>query len=794
MFTHNVKIAIRNLLKYRTPNLISIVGLGIGIAAFALATFWMRYELSFDDFHKDAARIYLLRLNHETSQADISYRVPYALGSYLQSHYAEVEQYAICSSTGRRVELDEDFLEIPCLQTDSSFYSMAAVRVVAGNIGFLQLPRGEEGSVAVTESLARRMFGSVDVIGRTIRLGGDGAERKVAAVVADWSGPTNFPFQMLEPLTNTKNSWNRYRYFVLVKLQAGTDAGELLAKMNRNFPRELKSNKYTSDTGFSQFQLTPLSELNSDLYFKGYRKQWISIRHIAYFALTGALIILCALVNYLTIYTDRFKVRLRELSLRKVCGAGEKSLFLLLATELLLTMALASLVGMIFVEWVERPFREYAQIEGGRGSLYLSCLCIVGVVGLVMLLIACLSVIMLRRKSMAGKSGRGGNRHSLLSNKTGVVMQVTICLGVVLATILIQMQLQHLMKREVGYAYENRAVFHIDRGNMEQWYERLKALPTIKQVLKPEFKSLLSPMYTMSDEIVDWEGNSERIEEPLMLTMLKAEEEYLRFYDFKLLAGEFISPTTAKNEVMLNRSAVRRMGWTPEEAVGKHLTMKHAVRPNGVKIIGVIEDCATASPASDAQLMVLRKIEIIKSVLNFESILFSFEGTDWETVRKQILQLATPEERSSGIKLLSEEQVFLSYLSAERSLSKLLWVASVVCILISMFGVYSLVTLTCERRRKEIAVRKVCGAKVKDILKIFWLEYLKVLAIGTLISFPVTYLIVMHWLQGYHRQVEIGLAPFLALFAAAAVIITLCIATRVWKAANENPAEVVKRE
>ena len=117
-----------------------------------------------------------------------------------------------------------------------------------------------------------------------------------------------------------------------------------------------------------------------------------------------------------------------------------------------------------------------------------------------------------------------------------------------------------------------------------------------------------------------------------------------------------------------------------------------------------------------------------------------------------------------------------------------------VCILISIFGIYSLVTLTCEQRRKEIAIRKVNGATIKDIFSMFFKEYLLLLGIASLIAFPTSYAIMKQWLETYNRQTEIGWIPFIGIFLVIAMVVILSISWRVWKAANENPADVVKSE
>lgn len=127
-------------------------------------------------------------------------------------------------------------------------------------------------------------------------------------------------------------------------------------------------------------------------------------------------------------------------------------------------------------------------------------------------------------------------------------------------------------------------------------------------------------------------------------------------------------------------------------------------------------------------------------------------------------------------------------------LARLLAFASLICMLVAIFGIYSLVTLTCEQRRKEIAIRKVNGATVRNILSLFYREYIVLLLLAALPAFPLAYILVKHWIETYTRQMSIPIAPALGVFLVLLLVVGLSISWRVWRAAHENPAEVIKRE
>ncbi|MCS3153164.1 FtsX-like permease family protein [Phocaeicola dorei] len=176
-------------------------------------------------------------------------------------------------------------------------------------------------------------------------------------------------------------------------------------------------------------------------------------------------------------------------------------------------------------------------------------------------------------------------------------------------------------------------------------------------------------------------------------------------------------------------------------------------------------------------------------------ILFKYKEGTWNECRKALEHLYQTECSPENIlRLNSEEEVYNNYLRSEEMLTRLLSFASLVCILTAMFGIYSLVTLTCEQRRKEIAIRKVNGATVWSILFLFFREYLIMLCIAALFAFPITYVIIKQWILNYVRQVSISPLPFILILIGLALTVIAGISWRVWKAANENPAEVIKNE
>ena len=793
MILHYLKVAIRNLLKYRTQSIISIVGLAIGLAAFTLSTLWVRYEMTFDAFHQDADRIYLVAVDNDLFGEKFSHQVPPALGEYLKSNYSEIEATATYLTNSVTIEHDGKLKGIYIGVADSAALEMLGIHQLEGNDNFYRLTLDECMECAISEKTAMELFGTLDVIGKKIRIS-DEAELTVSALVSSWKeGHSNFPYDVLIPGRKPQDPWIPNWTTCFIKVKEGTDVEALLAAMNKNFPKEMKESIY-GPTGLTCFYLKPITKLRLDESFNGaLENKMVKSKYIIYFSLTGLLIILCALVNYLTVYADHFRTRSREMSLRKVCGASEWGLLKLFATEHLLIVLLSGMLGMAFIELLLPAFLKYSQIMDSRNDIYLDSILFMGIMALVILSITFISILLIRKASLHHTLC---NYRGSLFRKCSLVLQLTVCLGFIASTGIIQMQLYHLRKVDTGFDYENKGAVSLWMNvDMNVWYEKIKQLPMVEEVVTPKYNPMIGRGAMTFFNVNQWDGLDKPLDKPVLMENVLAGEEFFRFYNIQLIAGEWIHEKSGPHDGVITESTARRMGWTPEEAIGKHFKGQYPDSPPH-NVIGVVKDCAYRSPSADVPytFFINTYHEYNQYFWNRAFVLFKYKPGTWEECRKRIEEMHQAEAPDKELLLYSEEEEYNKFLKSEDALSTLLGFASLVCILICVFGIYSLITLTCERRRKEIAIRKVNGARMKDILGIFAKEYTGMLVIAAVIAFPISYAVMKTWIQTYNRQVEIGALPYVFIFMGIAMVIVFSIGFRVWKAANENPADVVKSE
>lgn len=789
MITHDLKVAIRNLLKYKVQTGISMLGLAAGFVCFVLSTFWIHYEMTYDQFRKDADRLYLVRVNDGFAEGRITWRVPVPLGAYLQEHFPEIESFAYFDLFEYRVQVEGRYEQAFLSSADSAWVKMMDVQLVDGNRNFMQ-QRSKE--VAITEETAKAWFGHENPLGKELEIRTDD-KRTIGAIVRVNNRHTNFPIALMGDPRKDRTWWNQ-TWKMLVKVKEGTDIPALEAKISENLPYELIHPNEVRNTGIERLYLTPLTELRYAKDFRNQSEGGITFRYIVYFSVTGLLVILCALMNYLTLFINRMQVRKREMKLRLVHGASIQSLVRLLGLEFLLLLMGSFLIGMLGMEILFPAFLELTGTDAGRTSLYGEALLFLILISVLLLGVAIGVIYGIQRRQLQGSgNGESERRFRTWIRKGSIVFQLFICMLFMTGTQWMNRQLDYLRQHDLGMELHNRGYFALDRTeNTSPFVEKLKQLPMITEVLPADYRPLVTDIGTSVGQIYQWEGLEQKLDVPMPINLFVGDETLARFYGLTLLAGEWLNEFSGYGEIVINESLARRMGYTPEEAIGKHL-ITILQTPNQV-IKGVVKDFQYTSPTEQVPNTGFIIGDEMGLMLWKNGILFRFKEGTWDACRTAIEQLCRKEASDKEITLVNEEESYNKYLQSEAMLARLLAFASLVCILVAIFGIYSLVTLTCEQRRKEIAIRKVNGATVRNILSLFYREYIVLLLLAALPAFPLAYILVKHWIETYTRQMSIPIAPALGVFLVLLLVVGLSISWRVWRAAHENPAEVIKRE
>lgn len=787
MIKHCLKIAIRNLVKYKVQSAVSILGLAVGFVCFSLSLYWIHYEMTYDHFRQNADRIYMVRTNDEYTEGKISTRVPYSLAAYLAQHFPDIAVAAPFHLISERISVNDKYQDAVFSSADSAWMNLMDIRIIKGNRNFM-LPK-DNAEIAITEEAAKKWFRTEDPIGKEVKM--LRRTKKICAIVQAENRHTNFPFDFIGNPELGKTWWY-ITWSILIKVKPDTDIEELESKINANLPAELKQVTLTRKTGIERIILTPLSKLHYAKDFRDDKEAGITFQYIIYFSIAGILIITCALINYLTLFINRMRVRQREMALRMIHGANIRSLVSLLTVEFLLLLACAVTTGFLLIEICFPSFIELTGIDTAKSSLYGEAFLFIGLISLIILtaIIGLLYILYHRSLHLSLRYNTGRSTGTQL-RRGSIVLQLFVCLSFIGCTVLINQQLDYLRHRDLGLKIKNRGSFSV-MGDMDYTplIRKIKELPMITEVMQPDYYPIVSQL-TAIGQFDNWEGLDIPIDTPVPVKLFLGKEDFFRFYDITLLAGEWLDDLSTYEDIIINESLARRMGWSPQEAIGKHIIQSYIT----YTIVGVVKDCHYGAPTLPIPHTGFLVGEQMGLMQRSAGILFKYKEGTWNECRKALEHLYQTECSPENIlRLNSEEEVYNNYLRSEEMLTRLLSFASLVCILTAMFGIYSLVTLTCEQRRKEIAIRKVNGATVWSILFLFFREYLIMLCIAALFVFPITYVIIKQWILNYVRQVSISPLPFILILIGLALTVIAGISWRVWKAANENPAEVIKNE
>ena len=782
MFNHHLKIAFRNLRKYKPQNIISILGLAVGFTCFAFSALWIRYEMSYDNFHPKADRIYRVQLDRYKwtslgeNTSEITGAAAYPLANWLKENFPEIED--ACGIVTRT------FGTFTALNVDYSFCKIFDVNIPEDL--FIQ------GRTDRPIALTNNHKGATEFIKEEY-------DFDVHTIIPRWQANTNIPFDMIVPINlrfseQELNSWGLNFFHIYILLKDGVNIQALEEKLDKvELPRINRQNlpanvNLSAGMMTVSLVLTPLKQLRYNDP-AGNAQSDIKLNHIQIFSIAGLLVILCSLLNHMTLYVTRVRMRLRELALRKVNGATDWQIAATLYTDFLLVILLSLAVGFMLMAWLLPTFKEYATIGNNNLNIYFELLIYAA------MLIVCgfgaggIPILYFRKHALnesikgSGKPGAGN-----IFRKTCLLVQLVISLGLIFCSVVFIKQIRFLHQTDLGINRRNIAAVSINSRCCiltPPYAERIKQAPGVLDALPVTSRGFIMNMTSGSSTQSFENDNGERASFTVFSIMADA-----HFYDF--FGIEIIEGTGHSNENIFG--AVSRQMVYNETAV-KEMGINNPLREN---VIGVVRDfyltpTTKAKPTSISYPMTPPGSQIG----SFQAIAYKYEENFRQQTQQAVINLLREEFPDDGdfeITFTYMEDVFEEHFKSERALLKLLSVMTFACILISVFGVYSLTSLTCQQRRREIAVRKVHGAEVLDIMNIFFKEYLILLAIAALMAFPAGFLIMKRWVEGYVKQTSMDAWLYVLIFLIVFVIIVFSILSTVWKAASQNPAEVVKSE
>ena len=795
--SHYLTIALRNLQRYRTQSIISIVGLAVGFVCLSLSALWLRYENTFNTDLPDSDRLYMMALSEHGSVGGTPGEL---LMKYAEMPEVEgaanvsIEWCTLPFSFDGDKRIDHSGLEASILMTDSCFFSLFGLNIVQGDRHFRE--HWHEG-IAISSSLARRLYGSENPVGCRLMMnygGGYGLGREILAIFDDLDPHTDIYADIIDVQDVRYNEGTLQPY--ITKLHPGREVFE-------SFQAKLKAFG-TEKEGFLK-DITPVSL--TDAHRRGYKSDGsLSYDHLRAFLFISIMLVACALVNFITLFVNRLRTRRREMALRLVHGETGLGLVVLFSMEALLVLLGAMVLGLVGVWLLRDVFASYADIRTGGYVLSWSLVFMMLAMLLCLAVCACAAIVVKNHAINHSITTNPRASHTFMGVSTGV--QLAIGLTFVFCAVMMLKQFHYLRAYDWGVNYKNVALFHID---LPSYYEdgqfvntsrkemndkglipKLRAIPGVEEVME---HGRTFAAYGFSIEAFN--------------IRLRPKDEWT---SVTLWRGVFDPGSPINGFTTVEGTLPREADWLPDQliitetirdqlgltsAVGQTVEYQAYDDTFTGTIIAVIRDIFFHDVHVDPKIYCAfrplnpREKELIESRTNYVS--FTYDTKQKADVVRRIREMMEPyPDLPWSLEFGTDNFSYL--IRSEENLSRLLTAVTAVCIVIAVFGVYSIITLACRQRRKEIALRKIHGAKLRDILALFVKDYGMILVISSAVAFAVGYIIMHGWLEQYVKRTPLSWWVFAAIFIGTALLIALCVGSRVLTTARENPADVVKSE
>jgi len=798
MFKNYLVIAWRNLRKNTTATLINIIGLTTGLTCCLLMVLYMQHELSYDKFITNHDRIVRLIMEYSFNDEKLNkgnYTSTKVFPAFKKS-FPEVEDGVRMADYSRIVKYgDKIFNEENFYFADSSFFKMFSFRLLKGNASsVLESPR----QVVLTETTARKYFGTEDPVGKTILVSSTQEPYVITGVAEDCPSNSQIKFNFLASFSSLgqtqEETYFNANFTTYLLLRDKASIAGLQKKIKPFMANEVKTG-YDPGT-YINFELEPYSRVHLYSAYDGFEAN-SNITYIYIIAAIALLILMIACFTYINLSTAQSLQRAREVGIRKVSGAYHGQVFWQFIGESVLITLVVALLSLGLAAFALPEFNKLSDKSLMVSQLFQpSILIAVSImVTVISLMAGSYPALVLSRfepvKVLKGafKNTQSGNwlRQSL------IVFQFSIAVFLIVATFIIQQQLQYIQNKKLGYDRSHILVLNIDQRIVDK-------IDLVKTEFKTNREVLgVSKAHSTPVNIVGGYSMSKSDQETEGIISVKAspiDEDYLKVNNLELVTGSDLSrqdildanqtdETNVYYHYILNESGAKALGWKPEEAIGKKMFLG-SHRPGEVK--GVVKDFHFASLHNPIEPLVLfpggwGSTLLVKLSGNNLSQTIADIGQKW--------QLLAP-HRPFEYRFLDED--FGKMYISETRTGRVFSIFSFIAILLACLGLFGLSAYAAHQRVKEIGVRKVLGASVGNIVVLLSNNFIKLIGLAFIVAAPLTWLVMDSWLQDFAYRIRISWMVFAAAGGAILLITAFTLSIQAIKAAVANPIISLRSE
>jgi putative ABC transport system permease protein len=795
MLKNYFTIAIRNLWKHRVFSLINIVGLSVGMAACFLIFLYLRFELSYDSFHKKADRIYRLVCDIKSPSETIRADGPaWPVLPSMMGKFPEIESgVRIVRSSFLVRKGDIKFQEENSLLADPAFFQIFDFTLLKGD------PRTvlkDPFSVVFSESAAKKYFGNANPIGQTLLLAQKSWPVKVTGLMKDLPENSQIKADMIISMsTETRYlnagledywEWSDYHPICFILVKPNTNIS-LFQQKFPGFMEKAEGAEMKKQNMKTSLFLEPLRDVYLYSTRNGYKT--VNSKNVYLFSFIAAVILLIGCINFINLTTARSMERAKEVGIRKVVGAVQSRLALQFIGESIILSLLACILSIILIALLLPVFNQLSGKTISSGiwenpsyvfQLFVAAL----VIGLLAGIYPAL-VLSSFRPSLVLKGRFATSEKGNLLRKTLVLIQFSLSIGFIIATIVVYRQLNFMRQQDLGFNKEQVMVINTEGDPARTAFQQsLKGIPGIISTSQSS-NVPGTENFTVNCELENSQGDLQVAN----LDSYFVDWDYISQYKIKIIAGRSFSRdfgTDTTQAMLINETAASMFGYArPEDAIGRRFKQFDRIG----KIVGVMKDFHFLSLQHQIEPLAMR-IEpqacfLVSVKLNPAHLVSAMAAIQdkWTSIIPHRPLLF----------YFLDEYFDKQYRSDER-FGKLFLYFTILAIFISCMGLFGLASYSTLQRTREIALRKVMGASIQSIMNLLLHDFLRIIFFSFIIASPIAWWLMYKWLQDFAYRISITWWVLCLAGALAVVIALFTISLQAIKAAKANPVKSLRAD
>jgi putative ABC transport system permease protein len=806
MLIQNLQITLRNIFRNKLTTLINIFGLSISLACCVLIILFIRYELSYDRFSINAHRIYRFTFSIKRSNG---YQAHFARCAepwvkFFPEDFPEIQKM-VTLSPYKNITLkinDEKFSLKNSFYTDSTFFNVFNIKILHGDPArVLKDPN----TAVISSSLAAKYFKNTDPVGQTITNTGQYEGNKwisrsltITGVFKDIPANSHFHSDLFLSKASIKPNDDYVWKYVYLMMKTKANPDDFIKK----FPDFLKKHGLEEK---DIHDVIPDLQCITDIHLKSDKDREIeqngNLSIIYIIGLIGIVILVISWINYLNLTIARVFSHGKSIILYKIYG-NIRSIFTQYFIEALLINLISLILAIILIGIFFPIIRTITGNVFNDNALQFIPKIIIwlSVLFAGSLLIGCIPVAIKVIKikssgSLLKPALARTNKTSSVFRKSLVVFQFTLTIILITCALVINIQSKYIIDHQAGAKQDSVLVIKLFNQDILSRYDLLKA-ELLKSPYIKEASATFEEPYAQTMDAMGFETDGIKEEnKDKVLWVYSADDNFFKFNNIPIIAGSdfpVYNGNLKKDYYILNETAVRDLGWTPEEAVGKPFKLKFPESDTifyGGNIVGVAKDFNLNTLHHEIKPFIFFQKEIwfwvmlIKVDTEHRTQAMDFIKQKWEMI-------------SPDYPLTYEynSDVFFAAYKKEIIQSRLTWFFSVIAIIISCLGLFAISSIVILRRTKEIGLRKVNGASIFEIMRMLSVEFTRGVLIAFLIAVPIAYYIMNKWLQNFVYKTELDWWIFILAGLIGLIVALLTVSWQCWCAARRNPVEALRYE